>query len=351
MPRAKPGATPPETGISVDLNEADPSKAVDRRATTARSDIAEGREQEREDRGASRTPAEREMFKRMRRMQLNMGKQFDQRVANLEAQHQRETAQLKARLDQLSVDRGGGADAAADAAHEAAINALRGELEQAYEKGDSAKSAEITLKISKLDAQFWAKKAQAAGQVSREDTARQASSQERQAARPGKATGPTAKGSRFITANEEWWEDPDFQVEKDAVNSMFVNLRDQEGFDPNDVEMYREIVRRLKPKFPKVDFRTGMPRTGADDDEGLDEPDDELDEETSQARETRSSQRRAPSARLEDRGQAGDRQRSNRRTVTAAEMETMRKCGLDPDKDRDVVQFLREVIADEAATS
>lgn len=348
MPRAKPGATPPETGISVDLSEADPSKAVDRRGTTARSDIAQGREQEREDRGASRTPAERDMFKRMSRMQRNMGKQFDQRVAAMQAEHQRETADLRTRLDKLTVERGGGADAAADAAHEAAINALKGELEQAYEKGDSAKSAEITLKISKLDAQFWAKKAQAAGQVQREEgTAADRQQRERQGTERqggGRATGPTVAGSAFIQANADWWEDPDFQVEKDAANAMFVRLRDEEGFDANDAETFKEITRRLKDKFPDLEIHSGARRRSAADDDD----EDDLDEE--ERRETRQSTRRAPSARLEDRGAAGDRQRSNRRTLTSVEMETMRKCGLDPDKDRDVVQFLREVIAEESSS-
>lgn len=337
MPRAKPGDASPETGISVDMNEADPSKAVDRRG--ARSDIAEGREAERADAPAARTPAEREMFKRMGRYQRNMQKQFDQKLANVEAAHQRETADLKSRLDKLSVERGGAGDGAADAAHERALNALKAELEAAYEKGDSAKSADITLRISRLDAEFWANKAKAAGVATREE-GRTEGTERQGAQRPaGKATGPTVAGSRFINANDEWWEDPEFQIEKDAANSIFVNLRDQEGFDPHDVEMYKEISRRLKAKFPDLDIRSGA-RRQADEDEGLE---DELDEATTR------TPRRAPSNRLEDRGTAGDRQRSNRRTLTGKEMETMRKCGLDPDKDRDVVQFLKEVIAEEAS--
>lgn len=326
----------PETEISVDLNAADPKAAVSRRET---SDIAtQVRDAADTDKPKARTDAEKALFKRMGNLERNLEKQFDQRLAAREAEHQRELSALKERLEKITVDRSG--ESQADAAHEAAIAALKEKLAAAYEKGDSQASADLTLQISKLDAQFWAKKAAAAGVTTRESTTEAAK------ATPAKAapavTRPTIAGTRFINANEAWWEDPEYSVEQGAANTIFMELRDQEGFDPKDAEMYKEVARRLKAKFPTLPVKAGAKG-----------PEDEEEDEDEAAAHPTKARRPAPAQRLEDRGAAGaaNRGNANRRTLTQEEIATMRACRLDPDNDRDVVQFLKEAVSLEAAQS
>lgn len=329
------GSHTSETRISVDMNAADPTKAV----TRSKSDIGEGVRDNADSGDRPRTKAERDMFKRMTRLEQNLTRQFDQRAANREAEWQREKSELQQKIDKLSVDRTG--DDAADAAHETAIGALKDKLAAANEKGDSAAAADVTAQMSRLDAQFWAKKATAAGVVQREDkgTGAAAGAPAAGAARAGK--GPTAAGSRFITANDAWWDDPDYEMEQAAANQVYLRLVQQEGFDPKDDETFKEVAKQVKAKFPKLAIRAGRKDPEDDDD------DDDVRQGADQ------SQRRAPAANLADRGDAGagNRNRSTSRTLTAEEMKTMRDCRLDPENDRDVVQFLREAQSLEAAQS
>lgn len=326
-----------ETEISVDLNAADENKAVERRAS---SDIARSVRDAADTDPPPRTKVEKEMFKRMGRLERNLEKQFDQKLANREAEWQRERSELKTQIDKLSVDRGGG-ETQADAAHEAAITALKDKLAAAYEKGDSAASADITLQISKLDAQFWAKKAAAAGVATRENagTSEGVRRETPQAAAP-QSKGPTAAGARFMRANEDWWTDPEFVVEKAATDAIYLKLVSQEGFDPKDEETFKEVTRQLKAKFPNLDVRSG--RRGPDDEE-----EGEADEVQGNTRQTR---RPAPATRIDDRGASSAVNRGQRRTLSKEEVATMKACRLDPDNDKDVVTFLREAVALEQAS-
>lgn len=338
MPDKNQARTAPETEISVDLNAADNKNAVTRRQT----DIArEVRDQGGEE-APARTRAEKDLFKRMKRLERNLTKQFDQRQAERDAAHQRQVSELQAKLDRVAGDRDGGDDRA-DVAHEAAVNALKEKLAAAYEKGDSAASADITLQISKLDAQYWAKKAQAAGVTTREDAAR-GTGQEQQRQQPAEqraGKGPTAAGSRFITANEDWWDDPDFAVEQAGCNTIYLELVNQEGFDAKDDETFKEVAKRMKAKFPKLDVRAGRRGPG-------DEEDEDDDEDVRQREASQGTRRQAAAARIDDRGAATARDRGNRRTLTREEIATMKACRLDPDNDADVVVFLREAVALEA---
>jgi hypothetical protein len=325
--------------ISVDLNAADESKAVTRRSA---SDIAEG-VRDRDD-GKPRTKVEKELFKRMNRMGRNLTKQFDQTLAAREAEWQRERSELQAKIDKVSVDRSG--DDKADAAHEAAIAALKAKLEAAYEKGDSKESADITLQISRLDAQFWAKKANAAGVVTRESAADTTQARTTTTTAQPQRQKPTAAGARFITANEDWWEDPEFDVETQAANTIYLRLCQADGFDPKSDETFREVAKQLKKKFPDLDVRAGRKGPGDDDDDD----DDDVDQ-NGDGNADGDGRRRAPVANIADRGGQGNAQRrdSNRRTLSEQERKTMVDCRLDPDNDRDVVQFLREAQALERA--
>jgi len=344
MAKDNQGSRASETVIRVDMNAADPDKAVTR---TSPKDIAAGvRDDADTDTRQPRTKAEKELFKRMGRLERNLTRQFDQQRADDEARHQRELSELREQVKKVQVDRTG--DDAADAAHETAINALKDKLMAAHEKGDSQAAADITLAISKLDAQFWAKKAQAAGVTTRETTStdpNKGATKTNQQQRAGK--GPTAAGSRFITANEDWWDDPAFEAEQSTANTIYLRLVEKEGFDPKSDETFKEIARQVKAKFPDLDIHAGRddPAPGPGD------GDDDDDEESRQQQRTQGQgrQRRAAAGNLQDRGPANNRNSGGTRTLTPEERKTMEACRLDPNNDRDVVQFLREAAAMEAS--
>ncbi len=324
--------------ISVDLNAADPDKAVTRRSG---SDIARAAR----DDGDGRTKGEKELFKRMNRLERNLTKQFDQRLADREAAWQAERSELQAKLDKVGLDRDG--DDKADASHEAAINALKAKLEAAYETGNSKESSEITLQISRLDAQYWAKKAKDAGVATRETADPNAG---KGGAGQPKRSGPTVAGSRFIRANDDWWEDPDFKVERAAADAIYLDLVQNEGFDPKDSETFKQVAKELNKKFPELKAQGGG-RKGPGDDEGEDDEDLEQRGEGDGEREPHRN-RRAPAGNLQDRGAGagnGGRGSGNHMTLTPQDRKTMTDCRLDPDNDRDVVQFLREAQALERA--
>lgn len=122
--------------------------------------------------------------------------------------------------------------------------------------------------------------------------------------------------------------------------------------EANSDETFREVAKRMKAKFPRLAVVDGKRRSvdpgdGEDDDDldldargGDGGGDDDLDRDQDQHR------RRAPAANLQDRGNNGNRRNSgNRRTLTQQEIGTMKKVGMNPDNDKDVVQFLREAVA------
>jgi hypothetical protein len=341
-------ASGPEKEISVDLSEPDATKAVDRREIHRGGDI--GREargdDDGDDDGRPRTRAERELFKRMTRFQRNTERSFQQQMAEQEARHQRELTELRQKVDGVKLERDSGAS---DAEHEAKIKALTEKLAAAKDRGDSAEEARLTVEISNVNSEFWAKKAQAANLTTRESSTQQRQEQQPAQRQPTRQ-GPTAAGSRFILANEDWWGDPKFDVENAAANTIFVRLVQQEGYDANSDETFREVTKQLKKKFPELRVRPGRAsREDLDDDDDGEADDRDGSEEGERRREAR--RERAPAARMQDRGDANGRQvnRSSRRTLTEQEMKTMRDTGLNPDNNKDVIAFLREAQAYDAA--
>lgn len=345
----------PEREISVDLSEGDPSKAVSRR--NARSDIA-AQVRDDDDRGGSaggkqRTKTEQELFKRMTRMQRSMTKQFNQQLADSEARHQREIAALRGSgATGVSIDRD---QQQLKDAHEKAMAELEKQLADANEKGDSAAAAKITAQMIKADGEYHAKLSQTA--VRRDAGGADPNAGAGAGADAGgkRAAGPTPAGSRFILANEDWWEDPEFEVEKAAASTIFLRLINEEGFTSNSDETFKEVGKRLKAKFPNLDIKVaGGKKVDQDADGGADDlgeggPGDGDDDEDEEAQQQQRTTRRAASARIADRGNAGNRNNGNRRTLTTEEIKTMRSVGLNPDNDKDVISFLREAVALEQA--
>jgi hypothetical protein len=337
-------AREPEKQITVDLSQGDPARAVTR--SNARSDIASQvrDEDERGDRTKGRTKTEQEIFKRMTRMQKNLTKQFDQKLADSEAEHQRELASLKQRYESgVDVSDRGGAAQLKDA-HEKAMAELEKKLAEANEKGDSAEAAKITAQMIRADGEYHAK---LTGTQVRRDATGDGAGQQQEQQRPKKGTGPTPAGSRFILANEDWWEDPEFEIEKAAASTIYLKLVNEEGFGNNDDETFKEVGKRLKAKFPDLPVMraTGKQARGEDDPGDDDDPDDDA-EETRQKGDQQQQRGRAPAMRVSDRGAGnGNMARGNRRTLTAEEIKTMRNVGLNPDNDKDVLSFLKEAVA------
>jgi hypothetical protein len=338
----------PEREISVDLSEADAGKAVARRAP--RSDIAsQVRDDDDRARGGKRSKTEEELFKRMTRMQRSLTKQFDQKLADSQAQHQREIADLRKQYEGgVDVERGG-ASALKDA-HEKAMAALEAELTEANEKGDSAAVAKITAKMIKADGEYHAKLT--GTQVRRDAGGDQPGGGTQQPRQAAPVKGPTPAGSRFILANEDWWEDPEHEIEKAAASTIFLKLLNEDGFDANSDETFKEVAKLLKAKFPDLPVMTGKGKQarGNEIDDGPGEGDDDDDDE-GRDRDTRNERGRAPAMRVTDRGAGNGRiAQGNRRTLTTEEIKTMRSVGMSPDNDRDVIQFLREAVSMEQSS-
>jgi hypothetical protein len=320
--------------ISVDLNEPDPDKAVERRQSVA-SQVRDNQEGAQGEKPYSR--ADRELFKRMSRFQRNIQKSFDQKLADQQARHQQEIADLRKSYETIKVERGG--DEAAASAHETKMKELTEKLAAANERGDSAEAARITAEMIKADGAYHAK---ISGASQRRDTSGDDRTSSTTTTTARQSAGPTAAGSRFILANEEWWHDPEYQIEKDAASKFYIQLIQDEGYDANDDETFREVAKRLKSKFPALEVQTRRGRA-ADPDEDLE--DDEEGDNRSRRRDAdderpRPPPRRAAAANFQDRG--GDGGRAQRATLDAKDIKTMRDANMDPDNNGHVLAFLRE---------
>lgn len=341
--QARASRRAPETEISVDLSESDGSKAVTRRAKAP--DIAANVRDDQSGDGPSELFT-RNMVKRMNRFQKNISKQFDQKLADQEARHQQELTALRKQYEGVSVERQGDAEAASN--HEKAMKALEEKLAAANEKGDSVEAARITKEMIQADGAYHAK---LSGTKQRADTGGGAGggTQQQQQQRPAKGSGPTPAGSRFILANEEWWEDPEFEIEKAAASTIYLQLMNDEHMEANSDETFREVGRRLKAKFPNLPVVGAKKSRQADPGDDDDDDDDDLDQRD-RDQDRSQNRRRAPAHSMQDRGEASQRrQNGNRRTLTEQEIGTMRKVGMNPDNDKDVVQFLREAVAMEVS--
>lgn len=334
-------ARAPESSISVDLTESNPEKAVDRRRAVPPT------VRDPDDEPPRRTQTEDRLFKRMNRLEANIRKEFNQKVADQDAKHQREISALREENERLQVERGENREATE--AHEAAMLALTKELEAANEKGDSALAAQITARMIRADGEYHAK---LSGTKQRADGAKTKTSDDPNLQpQEQRRTGPTAAGARFIKANEEWWDDEEFSIEKQAASQIYVDLTSKDGFEANSDETFKEVAKRLKAKFPRLEIKAhGVRKLASDPDDGnqgdddadLGDPDDGDPDDP--------PVRRAAAARLADRGPAGNANRNNqRRTLTPQEIKTMRSVGLNPDDDKDVVAFTREIQAADQA--
>lgn len=258
---------------------------------------------------------------------------FNQRMADAEARHQRELADVRREADSLRVSRS--SSDVDETAHNTKIAALQADLAQAFETGNTARQADLTTQIARLQGEFESRKRDAL--LGRQQpTAQQQPA--REARRPdNREGGPTPEARRWMRKNE-WWDDPEFAIERDAAVRFDNELMD-EGSDPNDPEHYEELCERLLEKFPDMKDEIVMPgrsrqdrRRRARDDEG-DEDDEDEDRGTSRRRSGRPP---IPAFNTRD-GERAQQLRSSgngrKATLSRAQRENMITFGLDPDND------------------
>lgn len=333
-PQAKRWTPPSDEAnerIEIDLDEKDPSKAVSRvkeqneDALSLSGEDGDGREDAQT--ASINKRIGKDVQRRIKGVARNLTRQYDQKIAEIEARHQREIAAINGRVSGLNVERGDNTDSA----HEAEMAALQSQLELASEKGDSKEVARLTRVMSQKDAQFWAGKL---GKISTVQA--RAPAQEQRPAAKESAEDPrlTKEAKKWIRANSDWWEDHDYRGEVQVALVIDSDL-DEEGYDRESPEYFQELSKRLKSKFPTLEIaglpakKNGKARTDQDDDEEVE-------------RDFQPANRRAPVMSHEDRGAPPTRQRSKRATLSREQIATMRAMKMDPDNNEDVMTFWEE---------
>lgn len=311
------------SALLVNLAESDPKKAIER------SELATNDEG-----GEERTPRNHkerkdEFAKRIGRLERN----FDQRIAERDAEHQRELREMRGEINGLKAKRVD-ADAAADeATHNAKIEDLEGKLADALEAGDSKLTAKLQSAIAAEHARFAsAQTARAMGEAYEKDQATKRGGDDT----GQRGNGPAPMGKRFLSANADWWNDPVNRRKRAAVVDIDKELL-AEDYDPNTAEYYEELQARFSEEYP--DFEIALPgerrakrRQQVDDDD-----DDDLTmngPRRTAVRTLSASANRGSSTRtVNSRGQV---------VLNKSDIANMQKWGFDPDKPADVLTYVAE---------
>lgn len=323
--------------IEIDPDEKDPSKAVARVRESNDDALSlsgeDGDSPESADDKRRNQRLSREIQRRTRSVAKNITRQYDQKIAEIEARHQREITALNGRVSGLNIDR---ADTS-DAAHETEMAALQTQLELANEKGDSKEAARLQAVIARKEGQYWAMKA---GKVSTVQARAQSQQQDRrEAAETQENPRLTKEAKKWIRANSDWWEDPDYRVEVQGALVIDEEV-EADGFDRDTPEYFTEVSKRMHAKFPTLEI-AGLPakRNGANGNNGKGRATDDDEDED---RDFSPANRRAPVMSHEDRGAPSARQRGKRPSLSRDQVATMRAMKMDPDNNEDVMTFWEE---------
>lgn len=336
-----PSADSQEQGgeeITVDLDQSDASKAVTR--TRNRGSInargGKGKNGKAGDDVDDWAEKSKEVQKRIGRVTRS----FEQQMADQEARHQREIAAVREEMGRLNGRREEPTND--DAAHERKMDQLEAEYQAALEEGDSAKAAKKQREMSRVEAEYWAKKTNAAVQGSSEAGGAgkdKGATPTDKRGEPGTGRyAPTKQGLDWANANNHWWNsksDEDGEAATAYANTLFRRLID-EGEDKNSPAFYEAIGEKVAKRFPElhVQVRLGK-RRPADDDEG--------DEAGSDRGFDPDRRGRAPVVNGGDStGNPAPRHGPGVRTLNNADQKTMRAMGLDPANNKHVMTFLRE---------
>lgn len=347
MPKAKRAAASSDEDravVSVDTDQADTKKAISRVPASGDDDGERGNK-----RGgslASDVDADGEQapswLVKNRAMNKRIGRitrQYDQRMADQEARHQREMRTLRDEFQSLRTTRQQGENGD-DAAHEAAMTALQEKLEAALEAGKSGDVAKLQREIARKEAAFWnAKQAAAMGGDDNRRQQQQRPAPQEDQGRP-QVRKPSPAGLAFTDAND-WWDDPDFAVERAAANVIFAKLVDEEGADPEDPATYGRVAKRLSKKFAELDIVVpGERRSRRDNDDDDDDGDDDDDDAGTRD----GARRRAAEAPVHNQRQRDPDYRPARRGeqhLSERDLATMRTIGLNPDNNDHLLEFAR----------
>lgn len=329
----------------VNLDAKDMSEAIERRQEPALLLSKDDDDSSVSD-PAPKSGDSREWRKRVSRI----NRRFSQQNADMEARHQREMRNMRDEIDALRARREAPANTGAQdqVAHDAHISALTVQLEAAIEAGNTKEQVRLQTLITRTDNQFWAKQrgAEASQQNDEREKEEQRRTRARQAAEAASAAnnggGKVSKeGQRWARANEDWFDDDEFAVERDAAIRYDNDLL-LEGSDPESQEHYVELVRRLKKKFPALE--TSMPR-GYEDLESEEDEDErpparrarEDDELEDAPRKKAGRKPPVPGFRNGLEQQQPQRRVAGRRVVlTADDRANMIRFKLDPTNDADV---------------
>lgn len=282
-----------------------------------------------DDRGSSRDERGIDRSKAFKKRIVRLKRGFSQQLAERDAEHQRELREMEARLTKkFSRGEENNDD---DAAHEREMAILQSQLQNALDAGKAEEAARLNRAMAKKESQFWVRKETAAmGGAARSDDAAAADATRRPP--PAQSNGKvTTEGQRFIEAND-WFDDEDFAAERGACIGIERQLL-KEGSDPNKPGHYRRLAKAVKAKFPKLDVQVQR----FHDDEEDEERDEDLEDEPAPTRRT------APVG-VRNRQSGSDVPRRPQRSVSLSDEDKrqMRLFKLDPDNDKDVLQWVRE---------
>lgn len=328
----------------VHLDEKDASKAIERRRDEELPPVED------DDGGDSAiSTREREWVDRSKAVAKRIGRinrQFNQIRAEDQAERQREREDFQRQIDSLKADRA--APVAVDEArHNSEMADLERQLEAAHEKGESAQVARLTREMSRKDAEFMAaKQRQLMGTQTREREQPRAQTQQRtDLPQPGQIT----PGKRWMDS-QDWWDDGEHVAEQGAAIAIDKDLL-QSRSDPSSPEHYKELNRRLKKKFPKLEignpFKPKRQEEDEDEEDDADEGDDsQLDDDGDEVKPVKVAKAKkrppVPAFNSNNQGQQPTSRRGSRAVVlTQQDKVEMRKFKLDPDDDNDVMEWAR----------
>jgi len=303
--------------VDVNLAEKDTSKAISRVTTSAETTQEADHTDDERPRGNNRL--DRDIAKRIGRLQRG----FDQRFAEQSAEHQREMREMKETVSKLQTRNQDPTDLSD---FQSELQELEEQYAAALEAGESAKASRINTKIATKAAELQAARMRPTQSAQREQRTTETS-------QPQRGSGATPLAKRFISANADWWNDPDCKIERMAAIAIDDDLI-QEGFDPNTAEHYEELKARMGDKFPTFDI--SLPGNRRRQAEQVDEENDEppIRKQLAKKRPT------SVSAGV-NRG-ASPAVTNGRVRLTNDDFAQMRAYGLDPENDKHVRQWAEE---------
>jgi hypothetical protein len=342
-----------DTFATVNIDETDTDKSVERTPPPVREEVKLDEEQRSERDGRQRAENWAEKSKAVKRRIRGIENSFHQRMAEQQAEFQRQIAAQNAEIDSLRRERTEVKDLDEDK-HNAEMDSLQKQMEDAQEKGDSREAARLARLMSKKEGEFQsAKIAKMLGKPAAQPAARPAP-----AARKAPEGGPTPEARKWIRANDDWYGDPEFRAETREAQAIDDDLL-AEGSDPNSPEHYTELRERLREKFPDLEVLSPSKRRarrGDDEGEGEGEEEEEEEEETEVRNRREQPRPRKPlsvnfngGTRGQEPNNVSATPRGRHIQLSRAEQKEMRSYGLDPANNQHVRQWGREKAATDDA--